>query len=183
MEKVMVFGKPGGGKSTFSQSLARIAGLQLFALDQIEYRAGGDPVGVEDFLRNHDDILASRRWLVDGLGPLESFWQRLEAADTLIYIDLPKRVHYWRVCRRFITSPFSKPVGWPQRSPMIRSTLSSLRNLRHAEKFWNEAFLQRLHSAQTYKRVHHIQSRAELESLLRCASGGLSQLAGIKPLH
>ena len=90
----------------------------------------------------------------------------------MVYIDLPKRIHYWRVCRRFLTSPVSKPVGWPEQSPMLRSTLSSLANLRNAEKLWNPAFLEQLRALPSETCVYHIRSGAEYRQVLSRMSTG-----------
>lgn len=38
MNRVAVFGKPGGGKSTLSRKLSAITGIKLYALDLIQYK-------------------------------------------------------------------------------------------------------------------------------------------------
>jgi hypothetical protein len=48
-------------------------------------------------------------------------------ADTLIYIDLPLMTHYWWVTKRLMKGLFVNPEGWPDNSPMWRSTMSSFK--------------------------------------------------------
>ena len=64
-------------------------------------------------------------WIIDGFGCMASAWERFSYADPLVYIDLPLRTHYWWVTKRLIKGIFVNPEGWPENSPMWRSTLSS----------------------------------------------------------
>jgi len=166
MKKVAVFGKPGGGKSTLSQNLSNATGIPLYQLDKIEYLRGGEKVSEDVYLQKHNEILQSDRWIIDGLGTIATFRERLSAADTLIYINLPLRVHYWWVTKRLFTSPFSQPVGWPERSPMIKSTLLSWANLRKSAKLWTPEFSQKLAEIADHKTVYQISSTKQLNSFI-----------------
>ena len=112
MKKIAVFGKPGSGKSTFSKNLASISGIPLHQLDSIVYKKNGDLVDRETYNREHEKILSSACWIIDGFGPVDSFRFRLREADTLIYIDLSYIVSYWFVTKRLIKGLLVKPEGW-----------------------------------------------------------------------
>ena len=58
-------------------------------------------------------------------------WDRLEAADTLIHVDLPLAMHAFWVTKRLIKGLFAAPQGWPEGSPVISSSISSYRVLWH----------------------------------------------------
>ena len=88
MKKVAVFGKPGGGKSTLSKRLSASTGIKVFPLDLIEYQQNGERVSVEEYSQAHESLIKSESWIIDGLGTLDSFWSRIEAADILIFVDL-----------------------------------------------------------------------------------------------
>ena len=167
MKKVAVFGKSGGGKSTFSKELSSLTGIPLLPLDLIEYLEGGEKVSEEQCLQKYNDVLKADSWIIEGFGTMETFQERLKAADTLIYIDLPMWVHYWRVTKRFLLSPFVKPVGWPDSSPMLRSTYNCYIHLyKVAPKFWNAKFLRRLESMSEEKNVVHLSSTKALDQFL-----------------
>ncbi len=166
MKKVAVFGKPGGGKSTLSKNLSQVTGIPLYQLDKIEYLPGGEKVSEDVYQQKHSEILKSDSWIIDGLGSIATFRERLFAADTLIYIDLPLRVHYWWVTKRLFKSPFFQPVGWPERSPMIKSTLSSWVNLRKSPKLWTPEFNKKLAELSDHKLVYHILSTKQLNSFI-----------------
>ncbi|EXJ11931.1 hypothetical protein [Nitrincola nitratireducens] len=112
MNKIAVFGKPGSGKSTLSKALASATGIPLHQLDSIVYKQNGELVDACVFDKAHEDILSSERWIIDGFGPIGSFNQRLEVADTLVYVDLPYLTSYWFVTKRLLKGLFVKPEGW-----------------------------------------------------------------------
>ncbi len=94
MQKIAIFGKPGSGKSTLSKALASAIGIELYQLDSLVYKPNGDLVDKNEFDAKHNEIIKTESWVIDGLGPLGAFNNRLEAADTLVYIDLPYVISY-----------------------------------------------------------------------------------------
>ncbi|MCG7497345.1 adenylate kinase [Vibrio sp. Of7-15] len=162
MKKVAVFGKPGSGKSTVSKALARANALPLHQLDSIVYKPNGEFVAREKFDAAHSDILSSESWVIDGLGPISSFKERLAAADTLVYIDLPYSVSYWFVTKRFLKGLFVKPEGWPDGSSILKGTLNSYKTLKLCPKFWNEDFSSKLMEYSSCKKVYIIKTVSEL---------------------
>jgi adenylate kinase family enzyme len=164
--KVAVFGKPGGGKSTLSQKIAVAAALPLYQLDMIQFKKGGARVPDDELARLHADILAQPRWVLDGFGTRQTFEAMLRAATVLVYVERASWVHYWWVTKRFLESPFSKPLGWPEGSPMLESTLSSYRYLRLSARFWTPDFKARLVAQRPAKRVYVIRHRVHEVALL-----------------
>ena len=162
-KKIAVFGKPGSGKSTLSKRLASETRIPLHPLDSIVYQPNGNPVDRETYNRAHEQILASDSWIIDGFGPIESFYKRLEAADTLIYIDLPYPSSYWLVTKRLVKGLRVKPEGWPEGSSIIKGSLQSYKMLRLSPKFWNQQFLQQVEGMSSDKKVHVIRSISELD--------------------
>jgi len=58
----------------------------------------------------------------------------LASADTLVYIDLPLLTHLLWVTKRLLKGLSATPEGWPERSPILSSTLSSYRVLGARER-------------------------------------------------
>jgi len=165
--KVAVFGKPGGGKSTLSQTIADATGLPLVQLDLIQFRSGGARVPNEEFLRLHAEIVAQPRWVLDGFGTRETFEAMVREADVLVYVERASWVHYWWVTKRFVASPLVKPLGWPPDSPMWESTISSYRNLRSSPRFWSAEFKAQLMALRPAKHVFVVRSRSDETGVLR----------------
>ncbi|MGI9878245.1 adenylate kinase [Vibrio chagasii] len=167
MKKIAVFGKPGSGKSTVSKALAAATGLELHQLDSIVYKANGEFVDSAEFEQAHDSMLSSDSWIIDGFGPLDSFNKRLDAADTLVYIDPPYPVSYWFVTKRLLKGLFVKPEGWPDGSSVIKGTIQSYKMLKLSPSFWNDDFRSRLELRAKEQDVHIIRSVSELNSFVR----------------
>ena len=174
--KVAVFGKPGGGKSTLSQQIASVTKLPLHQLDLIQFVEGGARVPDEVFIKHHSEILANPRWVIDGFGTPRSFEDLLRAADVLVYVERAAIVHYWWVTKRFILSPFIKPLGWPARSPIVRSTISSYRFLRLSYKFWTPELRAKLLALQPGKRVYIVERQSDARTILN----ELKQVRGMR---
>src|SRR5258708_39619678 len=104
MEKVAVFGNAGAGKSTLAKRLSAITGLPLYPLDTIQFRAGryrpaekdGGKVPHEAYLKIHADLPKQDRRIIDGYDSFASPWEWFDAADTLVFIDVPL-LHHSRV--------------------------------------------------------------------------------------
>ena len=166
MKKIAVFGKPGSGKSTLSKSLASATNIKLHALDSILYNKNGDLVDRKTYDKEHENILSSESWIIDGFGPIESFNRRLDTADTLIYIELPYVISYWLVTKRLLKGLVVKPEGWPDGSSVLKGTLESYKVLKLCPKFWNDGFMQRLEKMSTNKSLYVIRSISELNSFV-----------------
>jgi len=166
MKKVAVFGKPGSGKSTLSKNLASAIDIKLHSLDSILYKENGDLVDRKTYDEKHENILSSESWIIDGFGPMESFNKRLEAADTLIYIELPYLISYWFVTKRLLKGLVVKPEGWPDGSSVLKGTLESYKVLKLCPKFWNDSFMQSLEKISTSKSLYVIRSVSELNGFI-----------------
>jgi len=167
MRRVAVFGKPGGGKSTLGKRLSAVTGIKLCSLDLIEYKKNGERVLFEEYSNKHADWIGSDSWIIDGLGPLESFWLRLEAADTLIYVDLPYYVHYWWVTKRLLKSFVVKPEGWPEGCSVWKGTLAGWKYLRLSPKLWTPELFEKIQSRGKDKDIYRITSVNEINNFVQ----------------
>ena len=166
MKKVAVFGNAGGGKSTLARRLAELTGLPLYPLDTIQYRAGGGEVPRQEYLEAHADLMRRDAWIIDGYGCAASAWERFSHADTLVYIDLPLATHHWWVAKRLVKGLFVTPEGWPENSPMWRSTMSSYRVLWLCHRRLTPRYRRLVADMAASKRVHHLTSPAAMRAFL-----------------
>ncbi|MDJ0553639.1 MAG: adenylate kinase [Microcoleaceae cyanobacterium MO_207.B10] len=166
MKKVAVFGNSGGGKSILSKKLATITNLPLYVLDKIKYLPGGKEVPYSNYQQIHDEILATDEWVIDGFGSMETLWSRLNEADTLIYIDLPLPVHFLLVTKHFLTGFFVPPDGWPEGSPLLKSSMNSYRTLWLCHKYLTPKYRDYVKQAENSKSVYHLKSTQEIAEFL-----------------
>ena len=166
MNKVAIFGNTGAGKSTLAKALSDITGIPLITIDKIMYRTGGEKVPHADYIRTHANVLNNSTWIIDGFGCVPSAWERFSVADTLIYIDLPLHVHFAWVTKRFFKGLFVNPAGWPERSPIIRSTITSYRVLWLCNQKLTPRYRQLVSESADEKEVFHLQSPQAIRDFL-----------------
>jgi adenylate kinase family enzyme len=166
MKRIAVFGNTGGGKSTLARQLAELTGLPLYPLDLIEYRAGGEKLPHEEYLKAHAELLLRDEWIIDGFGCVASAWERFSKADTLVYVDLPLLTHYWWVTKRLIKGLFVKPEGWPESSPLWRSTMNCYRVAWLCHRRLTPRYRHLVAEAASAKCVHHLKSAGEIAAFV-----------------
>lgn len=88
MERAIVIGCPGAGKSTFARALRDATGLPLFYLDLLWHRPDRTTVSREEFDAELAAILREDRWIVDG-NYLRTLRPRLLRCDTVFFLDYP----------------------------------------------------------------------------------------------
>ena len=88
MNKVIIIGCPGSGKSTFSKELQNKTGLPLFHLDMLFWNKDKTHVTREVFDQRLADILKQDNWIIDG-NYGRTLEMRLNACDTVFLLDFP----------------------------------------------------------------------------------------------
>ncbi len=102
MERILVIGPCGAGKSTLARKLGGKLGLPVFHMDQLNWQPGWIERGKVELRKQLDGVLIQPRWIIDGNygGTLPP---RLERADTVVYLDFPIRLCLTRLLRRIWT--------------------------------------------------------------------------------
>ena len=88
MQKVIVIGCPGSGKTTFAEKLRDRVGLPLIYLDAIWHKPDRTHIPREEFDAKLVEILAEDRWIIDG-NYSRTVETRIRACDTVFLFDLP----------------------------------------------------------------------------------------------
>lgn len=99
MQRVLIIGPCGAGKSTLARALGPKLGLPVFHMDQLNWKPGWIESSKEEIREKLSAITATDRWLIDGTygGTLA---ERLERADTVLYLDYPIRLCVARLLKR-----------------------------------------------------------------------------------
>lgn len=101
MERVMIVGAGGSGKSTLARRLGQITGLPVVHLDELAFRPGWEPVPKAEWRAVQADLVAGDRWIIDG-NRESTMPIRLQAADTVVFLDYPRLVSVTRALKRSV---------------------------------------------------------------------------------
>lgn len=91
MQKVIVIGCPGAGKSSFARALRDAVNLPLYHLDLIWHKSDGTNVTREEFDARLDEIIRTDSWILDG-NYQRTLEMRLNACDTVFLLEYPLEV-------------------------------------------------------------------------------------------
>jgi adenylate kinase family enzyme len=91
MQRILVMGSSGSGKSTFALRLSALTGIPIVSLDALFWQPGWKPSEAAAFGERAAAATRQPRWIMDGnfisdgAGPL-----RRQLADAVIWFDLPR---------------------------------------------------------------------------------------------
>lgn len=91
MNKVIIIGCPGSGKTTFAEKLQKCTGLPLYYLDAIWHKPDKTHIPREEFDQRIVEIFETPRWIIDG-NYKRTIEMRMKQCDTVFLFDLPVEV-------------------------------------------------------------------------------------------
>ena len=99
MKRIIIIGSGGAGKSTLARQLGEQLQLDVYHLDALMWRPGWVMAPREERIDIQQQLVKKNEWIIDG--NFENTLElRLQAADTVILIDLPRIVCVYRVLKR-----------------------------------------------------------------------------------
>ena len=118
MERILIIGCSGSGKSRLARRLGQKLGLPVVHLDQLWWKENWQNVTVEEFDSRLAMALEMDRWIIDG-NYSRTMEARLSKCDTVIYLDFGRWECLWGMCQRIMsnrgkTRP-DMPAGCPER--------------------------------------------------------------------
>ena len=103
MERIVIIGCGGAGKSTLARQLGKKTGLPVVHLDSIFWLPGWVEMERDEFDRRVLDEMAKEKWIIDG-NYNRTMPQRLQHCDTIVYLDFPRMVCLYRIFKRLLTN-------------------------------------------------------------------------------
>jgi adenylate kinase family enzyme len=109
--RVHICGCSGSGKSTLGKTLAEILDVPFTELDSIFHLPDWGELPREQFVAKIAKLSESDGWVVDGNYSYARahLWSR---ADTVIFLDYPYALVWWRVVRRTLRRMIYREVLW-----------------------------------------------------------------------
>lgn len=113
MNRVVVVGTSGSGKTTTARRIAEILDVPHLEMDSVMHVGDWNATPDDEFARIVAEFTEKNRWVVDGNytshGAREAAWPK---ADTFVWLDLPRPVVMSRVIRRTLRRVVTREELW-----------------------------------------------------------------------
>ena len=103
MERIIIIGCGGAGKSTLARQLGEKLDLPVVHLDTLFWKPGWIEETPEEFDRKLAIELEKPKWIMDG-NFNRTMPQRVSKCDTIIYLDFSRFACLWGVIKRVLTT-------------------------------------------------------------------------------
>lgn len=175
VNRVVVVGSSGSGKTTVALEIARRLGVPHLEMDAVVHAKGWNSTPDPEFQRIMDEFTSQGRWVVDGNytdhGIPVVVWPR---ADTFVWIDPPKRVVMVRVVRRTLRRVITRTRLWDsglteplsnlyKRDPYENIIVWTWTRYDHVRTRYEQAMSD---GSWAHATIHRLQTQRELSELL-----------------
>ena len=111
MHRVVVFGTTGSGKSTLAERLSERTGLRVIELDALYWGHEWQGAPLDLFRHRVERETRDGGWIAVGnYGQVRDLtWH---AADTLVWLDLPFALVFWRLLKRTVRRALTREELW-----------------------------------------------------------------------
>lgn len=99
MDRIIVIGCGGAGKSTFSRKLSSKLDIPVYHLDKLFWNKGWVETPQEQFDSKIEKIVSKDKWIIDG-NYIRTMDIRAKSADTIIFINMPTYLCLYRIFKR-----------------------------------------------------------------------------------
>ena len=103
MERIIIIGCGGAGKSTLARKLGEVLDLPVVHLDKLFWKPGWVETSREEFDALLAQELAKNQWIMDG-NFNRTMPERIKRCDTIIYLDFSRFACLMGVLKRVITT-------------------------------------------------------------------------------
>lgn len=120
--KIHVTGNSGAGKTSFAQELGAMFNLPVFGLDKVVWQKGWRKTPSDQRIQLQEALMDRPAWVIEGVSA-----QVRQAADIVIFLDVPRPVAYVRALRRNLPYLFKSRPDLPEDCPEYKLLLPHLK--------------------------------------------------------
>ncbi|MCL5260825.1 MAG: AAA family ATPase [Gammaproteobacteria bacterium] len=166
--KIAILGSPGSGKTTLAKILSAECHLPLIHLDKNFLRSNWQAMPEDEWILKIKELVKQDSWIMDG-NYFNSLDIRLNAADVVIFLDIPRITCLWRITKRALLAKHAAP-----RTDLPSGCIEKIdRNFFNFFKFvWEYHSKQKpliklkLESLKTNKTIVVLHNNREIENLI-----------------
>jgi adenylate kinase family enzyme len=164
VNRVIIIGCGGSGKSTLSRILSEKINLPVVHLDKLFWKEGWINISKEEFDILLNKELKKEKWIIDGNYD-RTLKERLKRCDTIIYLDYPRRTCLLGVVKRVISSygrtRLDMAAGCPERFDFEFMKWIWNFNKKHRENFYNTL------KEEKNKKIYIFKNRRECNEFIK----------------
>ncbi|MBV7327598.1 hypothetical protein KFU94_04915 [Chloroflexi bacterium TSY] len=105
MNKFLILGCQGSGKTYLAKQLGTRLDIPVFHLDEVFWESWGPPLNVTPTAAQIEEKLieltSGQAWIIDG-NFIKTLPMRLARCDVVVYLAAPRWLCIWRVIRRYL---------------------------------------------------------------------------------
>ncbi len=164
MNRIMVIGCCGSGKSTLSRQLHKAIGIPLYHLDQYYWKPNWVETPKEEWKSIVLDLANKAEWIIDGNygGTMDI---RLKQADTIIFMDISTVRCLYRVLKRIWKYHGKVRPDMPERC-RERLDFYFLHYVASYNMLRRKRLLKMLEKVKNHKEVHTIRNNRDISVFL-----------------
>ena len=99
--RILILGPSGSGKSTVCKRIGRILDIPVVHLDKYYWNPGWVDTPKDEWHDKVRKLIVPKAWVMDG-NYSSTLKIRAKAADTLIFLEMTRRLSYFRVISRYL---------------------------------------------------------------------------------
>ena len=167
MKRILVTGNAGSGKSTLAKRIAAKHVLPLHGLDCVVWQPGWKKRAPEEKSAMISKLIDQDSWVIDGVS-----FDVQSRADTVVFLDVPRRVSFVRVMKRNWKYLFCSRPELPPNCPEILIIPTLYRLIWNFPKNIRPRILEQ---NSDFQRFYHVRSSSDLAV---CLDALLASTAG-----
>src|SRR5229473_336065 len=99
MEKIVIIGSPGAGKTALARKLGSMLKMKVIHLDRLFWQRDWKRKARDTRIDILQDLVREKRWIIEGTY-LNSSKIHMKAADTIIFLDISPILCLQRIIKR-----------------------------------------------------------------------------------
>ena len=163
MNKILVIGSCGAGKSTLSVALSEKSGIPVIHLDSLFWKENWTPSTNEELDAAIRAASKAESWIMDG-NYSRTLPMRLELCDCVIFLDLPRYLCLCRILKR-VCKYYGKCRPDMGKNCPERLDFSFLQYVWHFKRTQRPKIIEILKNSRNYT-VITLKSRAEIKDFI-----------------
>jgi len=164
MQKISIIGSGGAGKSTLAKRLGELLDLPVYHLDALYWKPGWVETEKAVWAEKQKELCGENSWIIDGnYGSTMDI--RLNASDTIIFLDVNRFVCLFRMVKRTI-----KHLGRHRpdmgRGCKERFDLDFARWIYHYPNSKKPEIVEKLANLETDTQIHVLKNQRDLNEFI-----------------